>query len=153
MQHCNDTSLFRGLWNDHISLSCSSQTERKSSFLHLPPLQSPALFWLHAYNPLAARWAHSMAHYSLQYFFSVLVNSQGRSQNWKGLFVPQGQIHVITGAAPQQAPRLMDSTAFHPEKSQRECPHIFHTQPLFISPSSRPFGVVYLFWNMVNSER
>lgn len=44
--------------------------------------------------------ACNMGHYSLQYIFSVLVNSQGRSRNWKVYFFhesrwiwPQGQHH------------------------------------------------------------
>lgn len=98
MQCFNDTSLLGILWNDRIYL-CFTQAERKSFYLHLSPSVSSSL-WLHAYNPGAAQWACSMGNYSLQYSFSVLVNSQGRSTIEKvylfqgGRWIwPQGKHH------------------------------------------------------------
>ena len=125
MQSCNDTSLFRGLWNDRICLFLFLPSGEEELFPPSIPLQSPALFWLHVYNPRAARWTHSMAHYSLQYFFSVLVNSQGRSQNWKGLFVPRGQTHVITGAALRPAPSSYGLYSFPSREITKRMPACF----------------------------
>ena len=105
--------------------SCSSQAERKSFFLHLSPFSLQLSFgsmciileqldgltvWpiIHS-NTFSLCWsiARDVVRTEKVYFF------HGGRHMWS-----QEQLR-------DRPPRLMDSTAFHPEKSQRECLHVF----------------------------